>query len=161
MSDWFVAIIKKQLIPLGIFKNLTTMSEGNSKNVHIPLNFIFIFYFTTTALGHIYNFKFTESLKPVLGKKIIFLFHNVNFYFFVSLFYILIVQSSIHAYFPQIILKWHQENKGQQIEKREVKKTKMECRKFLREKERREPHTLKYTFIHMHVHTHTHHNYYF
>ena len=59
---------------LRTFKELTIISEGNLKNVHILLNFILAFYFITVALGHIskHDFKFTKrgrSQDGVLGGR--------------------------------------------------------------------------------------------
>lgn len=76
---------------LRTLKDVALISEANFKNVHILLNFTLVFHFTTVPLGHIfqYDFKCTKSLYMYFleqKKNFIFLFHNLNFDFFVSLF---------------------------------------------------------------------------
>lgn len=144
-----MTIIKNQYLPLRTFKELTTISEGNSKNVHILLNFILVFYFTIIAFGHIfqYDFKFTESLKPIfLGKKILFPMPLSQFWYF-YLFYIQIVQNSIHAYCPK---QFSQDTRRKQRTtgcKRKRKKQTQNKENFQEKKRWRESQTYSYTHL--------------
>ena len=81
---WLDGII--DLMDINLSKEWWTGRPGVLQSM--GFNFILVFHLTIGALGHIskHYFKFTESLKCISWKKkkFIFLFHNLNFYFFVS-----------------------------------------------------------------------------
>lgn len=148
-----MTIIKNQYLPLRTFKELTTISEGNSKNVHILLNFILVFYFTIIAFGHIfqYDFKFTESLKPIFfGKKILFPMPLSQFWYF-YLFYIQIVQNSIHAYCPK---QFSQDTRRKQRTSCKRKRKKHRIKKIFKRK--RDGERAKHTHTHIYARVYAH-----